>query len=548
MDPAVDLVGSSVELPQEQESMTDVVVDPELELGMSDDATPTPEVGEVYLGMELDAEPLPESEGEPSDPVSSELSSPQTSVEALGDEAAPPSAPSIDIDIEADFIEQQLDAVAVSEAESLAGIAGTEIDTTDIPETEGELSDEIEAVFSDDWLDGVEQNPPSEESGPVEPDELIQTEDSVPLDGIPFESEPSQIETDLSPFTEDVESKADPVAWLEDYAEPESELSTSPSDTPVFPEDLDQRLDQPEAIEPPAGSRFPEETDRIPDGPSQDEAIVIGGIEVTEDFEDYAGTVPFEEAAGIAESVQVDGITTESEDLPGSGDEVAIDSIEAESETESTVVEKQAAQIVDHVDPPAGTRYRVVLKRAKANIPFGICAHCMRSPATNELIILDPWMAPEAEKKPLGYTLFLCPSCYQRARAQSDQARNARITALLISALVALTVIVFAVIIGLVNFRENPLVDAAILTILGIIGFLIPAMILMNRANQYPPSADASYVRSTLFIPPRGDETEVIFEWRNKQFAERFAESNYELVLGEVSEIPDQAPGLHHNE
>jgi hypothetical protein len=483
--------------------------------------------------------------------IEMEPSSPSASLGTVSEEQAPPEASSSsDDDVEAEIIDQQLDVDPIPESKDRPGLEPSEAESPaeDVSPMQDEEPEALDAVFSDDWLDGVAKTPPSEEHVRQAPVELFQSEEPEDLRGVPLESREDQVKQDTSQADDEVEAELDPTTWLENNSEPDSEPEAQPSNASEYSREVDQDpifVEEPEAFSQPDVAA---ETDGTHDGIPHKEAVVIGGIEVTEDFEDYAGVMPFEEASGIAESVQVDGISTEGKEPLTGVVEGSMDATDQAAAPGLAVAEDREAQAIDHSDPPAGTRHRVVLQRAKANIPFGICAHCLRSPATNELIILDPWISPDADQKERGYTLFLCPTCYKRARAPSDQQRNARITAILVSALVALTVVVFAVIIGLVSFRENPLVDAVILIILAIIGFMIPAMILLNRANQYPPSADAAYVRSTLFIPPRGDETEVIFEWRNKGFAARFAESNYELLLGEVSEIPDQAPGLQDGE
>lgn len=418
-----------------------------------------------------------------------------------------------------------------------------------IPKLDQESRGEADAVFSEEWLDGVvapqTSEPDSTPTSTMEGTEEADDSGAVPLGFDAGEAEPSVVA-----LSSDEEMELDSTAWLDDYTD--FDLSKDEADTAGILQGADEpEPESPDERESYFDSTFGEETLEQGEDQQKKEAVIAGGIEVTEDFEQYAGVMPFDESVEPFDDSQTDQTLEGEQDAPlPVAERYAKESIDGVVAAEAAVSEGPPAEadLIKHVEPPPGTRYRVILRRATAKIPYGICAHCMRSPATNELIIIDPWGIADSDKKQTDYTLFLCPACYKRARTPSDEERNARITAFLISGLVALTIVVFGFIVGLVNFQENPLVDAIILTILGVIGFLIPAMILLNRANRFPPPTDAAYVRSTLFIPPTEDESEVAFEWRNAGFAERFAESNYELMLGKVTEVPDQAPGIRDSD
>jgi hypothetical protein len=187
-------------------------------------------------------------------------------------------------------------------------------------------------------------------------------------------------------------------------------------------------------------------------------------------------------------------------------------------------------------EPDPGRRFRVVLRSPEATIPFGLCAHCLRTPASQKLVIVG---SSEHAVQPRSYTLPLCSVCHRRARARSEDERNARLTAYLGSGLGAAIVVVASLASGLVNFQANPIIDIVILSILGILGFAIPAWFLLGRTSHYTPPNDAIFVRSTLAIPDRSEDVQTAFEWRNEGYAKRFMEANYQALIGDLFEVPD---------
>jgi hypothetical protein len=91
-------------------------------------------------------------------------------------------------------------------------------------------------------------------------------------------------------------------------------------------------------------------------------------------------------------------------------------------------------------DPPPGQRHRVVVHGDQVTFPMNGCAHCMRSPAPNRLAIVgtSPLGQGVGQRKTSRHSVPLCRACYRRATARTQEEKNARLNAHLISALVAL--------------------------------------------------------------------------------------------------------------
>lgn len=255
-----------------------------------------------------------------------------------------------------------------------------------------------------------------------------------------------------------------------------------------------------------------------------------------------AESIPSLEAEALAfEDVESSGeetIEPTIEEIPPSAlvDEPMRESLEEPPEGVSEMAEEDE---VEAVEPVPGSRHRVVLQSTRPRFPVNVCAHCTRSPASKNLIVVSAVPGPAGGMERTSFTLPLCSSCHQRARARSEDERGARIMAHLIAALIALIVVVVALAAGLVAFEASPFLDAMILAILAVVGYALPVWLLLNRANRFPPPPDAAYVRSTLIVPREEGET-VAFEWRNPLYADRFAETNRETLEGGPVEIDDR--------
>jgi hypothetical protein len=145
-------------------------------------------------------------------------------------------------------------------------------------------------------------------------------------------------------------------------------------------------------------------------------------------------------------------------------------------------------------------------------------------------------------RKTLTFNVPLCESCLRRASAKPAGERGARLQSHLIAILVAMVVIVGSLLSGLVDPTEDLLASGFMLVILAILGYGVPALLLLSRAGRGPRPADAVYVRTTVRIPTDTPGMEVAFEWRNRRYAELFYQANREWAAGTVTPVADQAP------
>jgi hypothetical protein len=196
-------------------------------------------------------------------------------------------------------------------------------------------------------------------------------------------------------------------------------------------------------------------------------------------------------------------------------------------------------------DPLPGQRYRVALNGDQVTFPMQACAHCMTTPARKRLTVVGtaPQGQAVAGRKILRYTVPLCRSCYRRATARTQEEKNARLNAHLISVLIALALLVASLAIpGLIDLQRNPGLAATLMLIVVVIGYALPAVFLLGRASRFPPGPDARYVRSTLLIPESSQGLETAFEWRNQRYAEEFHQANHQRALTGVVAIKDRTP------
>jgi hypothetical protein len=183
------------------------------------------------------------------------------------------------------------------------------------------------------------------------------------------------------------------------------------------------------------------------------------------------------------------------------------------------------------------------------HIPAGTCAHCLRSSARRNLVVVGVASGPSGQPRRASYTLPLCSNCYRRARAKSDEERNARLMAHLISILIAAVVMVGVLALQLVPF-ETPLIAAALLGVMGIAGYGLPVLLLLGRAGRFRPPADALLVRSTLLVSAQPGAGETLFDWRNPGFASHFLEANAGESGETIFEVADPLlrPDSSHHE
>jgi hypothetical protein len=130
--------------------------------------------------------------------------------------------------------------------------------------------------------------------------------------------------------------------------------------------------------------------------------------------------------------------------------------------------------------------------------------------------------------------------CYRRANARSPEESGAQLQAHLISALIALLLVISALGVRLVNLQEGPGIGALVLLILAVVGYGAPALFLLGRSSRFPPPADSLYVRSTLILRPVTEPAGLSFEWRNQGFAALFHEANNKVVTGPAVQVATQ--------
>jgi len=194
-------------------------------------------------------------------------------------------------------------------------------------------------------------------------------------------------------------------------------------------------------------------------------------------------------------------------------------------------------------DPPPGLRHRTVIRGIKVRFPGGACAHCMATPARRKLSVKGSLPAGQVlgQRRPIRFAIPLCARCHKRAGSRTPEERSARLQAYLISALVALFVLVFTLLLNVVNLQGGNAVSGLLLLIILVLGYAIPAVMLSSRANRFLPPEDALYVQTTLLVPEETQGLETAFEWRNREYAERFIGANQEAVLGRAIQVKDRS-------
>ena len=209
---------------------------------------------------------------------------------------------------------------------------------------------------------------------------------------------------------------------------------------------------------------------------------------------------------------------------------------------DAEAVPEEEAVLLD-TDPPPGYRHRVVIRGEKAVFPGGDCAHCGRTPVKGHLTVVGslPDGQNITQRTTTNFKIPLCAECRKRAGQLSEEAKEARLQAHLLSAIGGMLLVVGALALGIIKPAELQLFDILILAILFIVGYSLPALFLLGRVGKYPPPDSAMYVRSTLLIPKETQGLETAFEWRNPEYAERFFEANVAHTLGKLSKIKDRA-------
>ena len=185
-------------------------------------------------------------------------------------------------------------------------------------------------------------------------------------------------------------------------------------------------------------------------------------------------------------------------------------------------------------EPAPDQRTRVTLGGDRVRFPINACAHCLRMPASARWPAVGslPRPATLGGRRPATFRIPLCPSCRRRAAARSNEQTSSRLQAHLISALVSLAVVVGALALNLVSFDGNPLGSLALLGVLAVLGYAIPAVALVGRAGRAQVPPDAHFVRTTLLVRGSPLSPETVFAWRNAGYADTFFQANSSAAVG----------------
>jgi hypothetical protein len=387
----------------------------------------------------------------------------------------------------------------------------------------------------------------------VEPPEVVETppppSEEVPIEtpGIPLEVEEEPDES-ISP-AESVE--ADIPVWLRTPAPPSS-VPLEPGEP--APPMRDQEDPPGVPIEPVSAVEVEQEVDtQSLMQELEREGVPASAVEDIEDDADPAQEAPpfVEDEPYIEELAQTEELNAledlpaelESEPEPASDPEPTHEQISEIPPIQTDTSEGEAKEIPSEAkegdihEPAPGTRARVILRSVQANFPENTCVHCMRTPARKRMVVISgEGTTPETQVR---HTLQICNSCHRRAQTKSDDEKNARLMGVLTATLISLAFIVLALALGWVTFQQSVLVDAMLLGILAVVGYTVPAWLLLTRASRFPPPPDAKYVRSTLLTQVAEGGVETVYDWRNEKYAKRFVEANYQNVSGDLLIIED---------
>jgi hypothetical protein len=424
---------------------------------------------------------------------------------------------------EDDIAPEVFDEVQLSRLEQVASPSEDVVSesTVEVPASDSldpdDLFPEADSLPVPDWL---EQKPPDE------PDEIV----SAP----PFSevtAEDSQITDDqiVPPFVDDVSAPSALIASEEDPA-----ASTAPA------EFLDPVSEQPPAPTPPVTDEVDEHAPAVEEQevmPSESMEEIPGLEEVDEPIDEHL-LPPWAREKGFAEEPTT-GRETVPEPLPiTSKGPALLDAVVEDTEQEPLPTEEPE---LPPGEPEEGFRYRVVVNGDKLTFPKNVCAHCLRMPVSLAANVRGTLPDPEQPgmRKPLTFKLPLCRACELRAKASTDEERSAKVQAHIISGIVAAFLIVIALIAGIARFDPNAFEGIMVLLIVGVLGYGVPAVFLLNRASSYPPPYDAAYVFTTLRVADDAGDESTAFEWRNQGYAELFRQVNRRNAEDAINQVED---------
>jgi len=184
----------------------------------------------------------------------------------------------------------------------------------------------------------------------------------------------------------------------------------------------------------------------------------------------------------------------------------------------------------ESAEPDPGQWFKVMVSAQPPNFPADLCAHCLRQPADRGLVVIG------ADPNQTRYPIPLCRQCHQRVTARSGEEKNSRLAVHLGSIAIGMILIVSLLAVDVLDVRQAPLASILVLGALGLIGYTLPAWLLLGRLSRLPPAADASYVRSTLQVRAGLNGEPTGYLWRNRGYADRFAAANDTVEVARIGE------------
>jgi hypothetical protein len=184
----------------------------------------------------------------------------------------------------------------------------------------------------------------------------------------------------------------------------------------------------------------------------------------------------------------------------------------------------------ESAEPDPGQRFKVIVGAQPPKFPADLCAHCLRQPADRGLVVIG------ADPNRTRYPIPLCRQCHQRVKARSSEEKNSWLAVHLGSIAIGMILMVTLLAVDILDVQQAPLASILILGALGLIGYTLPAMLLLGRLSRLPPAVDASYVRSTLQVRPGLNGEPTGYLWRNRGYADRFAAANDTVEVVRIGE------------
>jgi hypothetical protein len=200
----------------------------------------------------------------------------------------------------------------------------------------------------------------------------------------------------------------------------------------------------------------------------------------------------------------------------------------------------EAEPVEEPVEGEPETYYRVRLEGESVYFPTKACVHCMKTPANHKTSVIGslPVGISASRRRRAVFSVPVCTECRQKFSARSEAQKNARLQAHLTSLIVGLALVVAAVGLNVIDMSRNAAVGLLLAGIIAGVGYLLPVVFLLDRAERVSPHRESHLVRTTLLVrPPDEPVAESLFDFRNKGYAQLFRESNPNAAMDDVREF-----------